>query len=216
VSKERIIEIGHAIVVARNNVTFGESMANIARGQLKALETELDDLLGDGANEEDDGESCDVMTVGDIRGQAYEQSAFSDALKKMLSRDALKETLLRGSVLVAVDATRDDVVVPTTFKTDPQLVLRIGYDLQPPIHDLVISSSGIFGSLSFSGVPFYCKIPWSAVLGMKSDADPTAVRPLKKANHLKLVPLCLSCNDDPKVPCAACDGPVEDDGPGAA
>jgi len=205
VSKERIIEVGHAIVVARNNVTFGESMARVARKQLAELEAELDTLVGDRVSTE---ESCIAMTVDDVWSKLYVEP--------------LQDMLSRGSVLVAVNATCDNVVVPPKYKSDPALVLRIGYDLHPPVLDLVVDERGISGALTFSGAPFQCTLPWSAVLSVRSEAEATwkqaevkGVRP-RKIGHLQLVPLCSACNDDPKVACAECDGPVEDDGPGAA
>jgi hypothetical protein len=42
-------------------------------------------------------------------------------------------------------------------------VLRFGYGLTPAIIDLVVDTVGISGTLTFSGVPFHCVLPWPAV-----------------------------------------------------
>ena len=78
-------------------------------------------------------------------------------------RGALEELLERGPVLVHVDARRPEVVVPTKLRDDPRLVLRFGYRLQPAIVDLVVDDAGLAGTLTFGGMPFFCRLPWSAV-----------------------------------------------------
>ena len=74
------------------------------------------------------------------------------------------ETLLaRGPVLVHVDARRAEVSVPPRFRADASLVLRFGYQLTPAIADLTIDDDAIAGTLTFSGQPFHCVLPWTAV-----------------------------------------------------
>ena len=77
------------------------------------------------------------------------------------------DALLAGvTILVHLDARRDGVVVPERLRTGPQLVLRIGYGLVPPIPDLKVDDEGIGCTLSFNRAPFWCFLPWTAVYGL--------------------------------------------------
>jgi hypothetical protein len=78
-------------------------------------------------------------------------------------RAAVEELLERGPVLIHVDARREDVLVPPRLRGDARLVLRFGYRLQPAIVDLAVDDDGIAGTLTFGGMPFYCKLQWPGV-----------------------------------------------------
>src|SRR5205823_10148124 len=78
-------------------------------------------------------------------------------------RKTLESLLTRGPVLVHVDARRSEVAVPARFRADPSLVLRFGYKLTPTIADLTVDDEAIAGTLTFSGQPFHCVLPWTAV-----------------------------------------------------
>lgn len=78
-------------------------------------------------------------------------------------RRTLEQLLSRGPVLVHVDARRSEVSVPARFRADPSLVLRFGHTLSPAITDLTVDDEAIAGTLSFSGQPFRCVLPWTAV-----------------------------------------------------
>nr|HEX4317424.1 ClpXP protease specificity-enhancing factor SspB [Kofleriaceae bacterium] len=78
-------------------------------------------------------------------------------------RRTLEQLLARGPVLVHIDARRTEVSVPARFRADASLVLRFGYGLTPAISDLVVDDNGICGTLTFSGNPFRCELPWTAV-----------------------------------------------------
>jgi stringent starvation protein B len=78
-------------------------------------------------------------------------------------RRTLEELLARGPVLVHVDARRAEVSVPPRFRADPSLVLRFGHNLSPPITDLVVDDEAVSGTLTFSGQPHRCVLPWTAV-----------------------------------------------------
>jgi len=86
-------------------------------------------------------------------------------------RLAVEELLERGAVLIHVDARRDDVVVPPRLRGDPRLVLRFGYRLQPAIVDLAVDDDGIAGTLTFGGMPFYCRLRWPAVYAAIVDGE---------------------------------------------
>jgi hypothetical protein len=78
-------------------------------------------------------------------------------------RRTLEALLARGPVLVHVDARRAEVSVPPRFRADPSLVLRFGYDLSPAIADFQIDDEAVSGTLTFSGQPYRCVLPWTAV-----------------------------------------------------
>jgi stringent starvation protein B len=78
-------------------------------------------------------------------------------------RRTLEALLARGPVLVHVDARRTEVSVPSRFAADASLVLRFGNNLSPAITDLVVDDDAIAGTLTFSGQPFRCVLPWTAV-----------------------------------------------------
>ncbi len=78
-------------------------------------------------------------------------------------RRTLEQLLSRGPVLVHVDARRAEVSVPPRFRADPSLVLRFGYNLTPAIGELSVDDEAIAGTLTFSGQPFRCILPWTAV-----------------------------------------------------
>jgi stringent starvation protein B len=48
-------------------------------------------------------------------------------------------------------------------------VLQVGLDMPVPIPDLRVDEEGVFGTLSFKGVPFGCTVPWSAVFALVGD-----------------------------------------------
>jgi stringent starvation protein B len=74
--------------------------------------------------------------------------------------------LLRGSVFVHLDPRRPGVLVPARLRSQAQVVLQVGLDMPVPIPDLRIDEDGVFGTLSFKGVPFACFVPWAAVFAL--------------------------------------------------
>ena len=102
-------------------------------------------------------------------GKQPEEIASIDALRDEDDASApdkrrtLEALLARGAVLVHVDARRAEVSVPARFRADPSLVLRFGYNLSPAIADLVVDDEAVSGTLTFSGQPYRCVLPWTAV-----------------------------------------------------
>jgi stringent starvation protein B len=74
--------------------------------------------------------------------------------------------LLRGSVFIHLDPRRSGVLVPSRLRSQAQVVLQVGLDMPVPIPDLRIDQEGVFGTLSFKGVPFACFVPWGAVFAL--------------------------------------------------
>jgi len=84
-------------------------------------------------------------------------------------KDVLLGLLEKTSVLMHLDARRDDVVVPRHLKTNPQLILQLGLNLAVPIRDLDVGDDGVRCTLSFSRTPFYCVLPYPAIFAMVSE-----------------------------------------------
>jgi len=78
--------------------------------------------------------------------------------------------LLDGAptVFVHLDARREGVQVPDHLRDRPQLILRVGYSLTPPIN-INVDDSGITCTLSFNRSFYACVLPWSAIFGMVGD-----------------------------------------------
>ncbi|MBL4635492.1 MAG: hypothetical protein JKY56_16655, partial [Kofleriaceae bacterium] len=86
-------------------------------------------------------------------------------------RALVEELLSEGPVLIHIDARHPLSQVPERFTDDPKLVLRFGYDLTPAIVDLSIDNDGIYGTLTFGGVPFRCVLPWLCIYSVVSEGD---------------------------------------------
>lgn len=84
-------------------------------------------------------------------------------------KDVSRALLLRGSVFIHLDPRKPGVLVPARLRTQAQVVLQIGLDMPVPIPDLRVDEEGVFGTLSFKGVPFTCFVPWGAVFALVGD-----------------------------------------------
>jgi stringent starvation protein B len=84
-----------------------------------------------------------------------------------------KQTLIsylrRGVAMVHLDARRPGVVVPPQYIGEAHLRLNLSYRYS--IHDFEIDDRRIQATLSFSGQPFQCLLPWAAVFGITSNAS---------------------------------------------
>jgi stringent starvation protein B len=83
--------------------------------------------------------------------------------------DVARYLLAQGSLFVHLDPRADTVVVPQWYRTEPQLVLQIGFDMPVPIRDLEVDKDGIYGTLSFNRSPFACTVRWDAVFALAGD-----------------------------------------------
>lgn len=84
-------------------------------------------------------------------------------------KDVLLGLLEKTSVLVHLDARRDDVEVPKHLKSNAQLILQLGLNLAVPIRDLEVNDAGVSCTLSFSRTPFFCVLPYPAIFAMVSE-----------------------------------------------
>lgn len=74
--------------------------------------------------------------------------------------DFLNLLLRDGDVMLCLDASRSDVDVPPAHKENPSLNLILNLNFRRPIE---VRPEGIFVTLSFSGRPHSCVIPFEAV-----------------------------------------------------
>jgi len=86
-----------------------------------------------------------------------------------LKLDVARYLLAQGSLFVHLDPRVDTVAVPQSYRSEPQLVLQIGFDMPVPIRDLEVDTDGIYGTLSFNRSPFTCQIQWDAVFALAGD-----------------------------------------------
>lgn len=99
----------------------------------------------------------------------------------MEQRDEKKQVLseaLEGAptVYIHLDARRDGVKVPDHHRQNPQLILRVGYMLTPPIN-IHLGDESVTCTLSFNRVPFGCELPWDAIYAIVGDDGRAAVWP---------------------------------------
>lgn len=127
---------------------------------------------------------------------------------KPSKKDIALALLEQGSIYVHLDPRRDKVVVPQSYRSQPELVLHFGLNMRIPIPDLEVGDEAIAGTLSFARRPFWCWIPWEAVFAIADserrgaawaeDAPPevkaaaqqkaAAAAPNPKRSHLRAVP----------------------------
>jgi stringent starvation protein B len=86
-------------------------------------------------------------------------------------REVVLSFLGRGTLRVFVDARKAGVTVPRGLSQQAELVLRVGYALNPPIPDLDIGADAIGCTLSFNRVPAWCRLPYEAIYAIVSDSD---------------------------------------------
>jgi stringent starvation protein B len=84
-------------------------------------------------------------------------------------KEVLLGLLEKASVLVHLDARREDVKVPRHLKTNPQLILQLGLNLAVPIPDLEVGDERVSCTLSFARTPFYCVLPYAAIFAMVAE-----------------------------------------------
>jgi stringent starvation protein B len=84
----------------------------------------------------------------------------------MEKKNVLEALIIKGSVFIHLDPRYPNVCVPSHLAFNYQVVLQIGLDMPVPIPDLSIDNEGVYGTLSFKGVPFTCFIPYSSVFAI--------------------------------------------------
>ena len=90
-------------------------------------------------------------------------------------KQTLLQYLQRGVTMVHLDARRPGVVVPPQYAGDAHLRLNLCYRYSIP--DFEIDDRRIQATLSFSGAPFQCILPWESVFGITSHSGDGQVWP---------------------------------------
>src|SRR5712671_8178265 len=90
-------------------------------------------------------------------------------------KQTLLQYLQRGVAMVHRDARRPGVVVPSRYGEEAHLRLNLSYRYSIP--DFEIDERRIQATLSFSGAPFQCILPWESIFGITSHAGDGQVWP---------------------------------------
>lgn len=91
----------------------------------------------------------------------------SDAPRQPPPKKEVALALLEeSSMFIHLDPRRPAVSVPRGFMGQAQLVLQVGLNMAIPIPDLTVDDVGISCTLSFNRVPFWCRIPWTAIYAL--------------------------------------------------
>ena len=90
-------------------------------------------------------------------------------------KQTLLQYLQRGVTMVHLDARRPGVLVPAQYANDAHLRLNLSYRYHIP--DFEIDERHIQATLSFSGTPFQCIVPWESIFGITSHAGDGQVWP---------------------------------------
>lgn len=146
---------------------LAERMARIGLDNAGGL---LRDAFDAGLIEEDEFVSIVGKQPTDVR-PSPPISEMSKGIGLPEKRELIEELLSKGPILVHIDARHALAQVPERFRNDPKLVLRFGYELSPAIIDLSIDDDGIYGTLTFGGVPCRCLLPWGCVYSVVSETD---------------------------------------------
>lgn len=89
-----------------------------------------------------------------------------DSSQRLAKRNVATALLTKGSVFIHLDPRVENVTVPHWLTQQSHLVLQVGWQMPIPIPDLRVDDEGIFGTLSFSRVPYGCNLPWAAVFAL--------------------------------------------------
>jgi stringent starvation protein B len=81
-------------------------------------------------------------------------------------QQAFLALLKKGWTSLHLDARHPGVVVPQSFRGEPNLVLQYGYDLPILIPDLEVDDQGVRATLSFSRTAHLTVVPWDAVFAI--------------------------------------------------
>lgn len=82
-------------------------------------------------------------------------------------RAVLEKLLEQGMVLVTLDTRVEGVLVPDHLQGDPQLRLNLSYRFGLPMET---SDEEVMATLTFSGVPYQCHLPWQSIYMLVSHA----------------------------------------------
>ncbi len=81
-------------------------------------------------------------------------------------KDVALALLERSDVDVYLDPRVAGVLVPSQYRRDPRLILKVGLNMAVDIPDLRLDDEGMSCTLLFNRVFFFCVIPWPSVFAM--------------------------------------------------
>jgi len=81
-------------------------------------------------------------------------------------KEALTAFLDKGMTMVHLDARRNGVIVPAQFSNQQELRLNLSYRFSGT--EMSIDDSYLEATLTFTGVPFRCRIPMMAIYALTS------------------------------------------------
>ncbi|MBN2358413.1 MAG: stringent starvation protein B [Deltaproteobacteria bacterium] len=83
-----------------------------------------------------------------------------------IKRERLKKMLVKGMVMVHLDARHPGVSVPPQYAADPHLRLNLSYRFAP--YDLDLGEELVQATLTFGGAPWRCQVPYGAIFLLTS------------------------------------------------
>jgi hypothetical protein len=94
------------------------------------------------------------------------------AADKRNTAQALREFLSLGETMILLDAAAPGVVVPSQFASETELRLKLSWRYKDV--SLVITDEVVSATLSFSGEPHRCTIPYAAMHAMVGMDQPVS------------------------------------------
>ena len=95
------------------------------------------------------------------RNPLYDPATFAPDPLGIKKRDVFAKYIEEGMVSVTLDPRAQGARVPKAFGDREELVLNFSHRFF--IEDFAFDADAICASLSFSGKPFYCIVPWASV-----------------------------------------------------
>lgn len=142
--------------------SFLEKIANFLVGDhLKKQEESYDLILGAFDGEEETN-IASTPSSDKIHQQQHRQM-------RQTKKEFFSRALQGGIASLYLAPTTKGVVVPERFRGTSELVLNYSYRYH--IADFNFDDERVVASLSFSGFPFQCVVPWDAVIGIGNQAE---------------------------------------------
>lgn len=84
---------------------------------------------------------------------------------KLSKKEVFDFLIELGDVFVHFNGTKTKWV-PLHLQDREHVVFQFGLDMPVPIPDITTTDKSLSGTLSFSGKPFLCEVPWDAIYAM--------------------------------------------------
>jgi len=113
----------------------------------------------------------EISKIVDLLEDAEELPDISISLLSQKKMSFFKKSLDSGIATLYLDPRVFGVSVPKGISIGPVLVLNYSYKYG--IADFSFDDFGVVASLTFSGSPFRCVVPWKAVFGIGNQGEGT-------------------------------------------